>query len=60
MGEIPIPVTKAQIYGHPISPHLLDYAQTLRDQSQASCVAQNSIYAKAQQYSLTKQQKIAS
>ena len=40
MGEIPIPVTEAQIYGHPISPHISHYAQTLRDQSDASRVAQ--------------------
>ena len=57
MGEIPIPVNEAQIYGHPISPHISHYAQTLRDQSDASRVAQISSNDQAKEYSLSKQRE---
>ena len=57
MGEISIPATEAQIYGHPISPHILHYAQTLRDQSDVSCLAQISSNEKVKEYSLSKQRK---
>ena len=57
MGEIPIPVTEAQIYGHPISPHLSYHAQTLRDQSDVSCVARISSNDQAKEYSLSKQRE---
>ena len=57
MGEIPIPVTEAQIYGHPISPHISHYAQTLRDQSDVSCVAQITRNDQAKEYSLSKQRE---
>ena len=57
MDEISIPVTEAQIYGHPISPHISHYAQTLRDQSDASCLAQITRNDQAKEYSLTKQRE---
>ena len=57
MGEIPIPAYEAQIYGHPISPHISHYAQTLRDQSDASRVAQIERNDQAKEYSLSKQRE---
>ncbi len=57
MGEISIPVTEAQIYGHPISPHLSHYAQTLRDKSDVSCVVQITRNDQAKVYSLSKQRE---
>ena len=57
MGEIPIPANEAQIYGYPISPHVSHYAQTLRDQSDASRVAQISSNDQAKEYSLSKQRE---
>ena len=57
MGEIPIPANEAQIYGHPISPHISHYAQTLRDQSDASRVAQIERNAAASEWSLSKQKE---
>ena len=57
MGEIPIPANEAQIHGHPISPHISHFAQTLRDQSDASRVAQIVSNEKAQQNSLSKQRE---
>ena len=57
MGEIPIPANEAQIYGHPISQHISHYAQTLRDQSDASRVAQIERNAAASEWSLSKQKE---
>ena len=57
MGEIPIPANETQIYGYPISPHISHYAQTLRDQSDASCVAQITRNDQAKEHSLSKQRE---
>ena len=57
MGEFPIPANEAQIYGHPISPHISHYAQTLRDQSDASRVAQIERNEAASEWFLSKQKE---
>ena len=57
MGDYSFHIHEVTVYGHQIGPHPYSVEQTLRDQSDASRVAQIASNEKAQQNSLSKQRE---
>ena len=57
MGDYSFHIHEVTIYGHQIGPHPYSVEQTLRDQSDASRVAQIKRNAAASEWSLSKQKE---
>ena len=57
MGDYSFHIPEVTIYGHQIGPHPYSVEQTLRDQSDASCLAQITRNDQSKEYSLSKQRE---